>query len=161
MSLKIAHQSFYYYYSQTFNATVSTRLNRFTFLFWELSLWEIHKIHNCKMYMTQGGHKYIKITKHLKNNENENEKICKGFQSWRFPLTAPLGYLNKAQYKTVSSCNSFCPNVGVPESRGDLTLEAATERLPGRRRPQAKWDSWPQGVTEGNHSKDGDARETE
>ena len=34
--------------------------------------------------------------------------------------------------------NSFCSNVGVPEGWGDLTVEAAAERLPSGRQPQAK-----------------------
>lgn len=53
------------------------------------------------------------------------------------------------------------PNVGVPEDRGDLAVEAAAERLPGGRQPQAKWNRQPQGFAEGKHGKDGDSREAE
>lgn len=51
-------------------------------------------------------------------------------------------------------------SAGVPENRGDLFVEAATERLPGRRQPQAKRDRLPPSVTEGEQSQDGDTRET-
>ena len=56
---------------------------------------------------------------------------------------------------------SLSPNAGVPEDRGNLIVEAATERQPGRRQPQAERDSQPEGVTEGEHSEDGGARQTE
>lgn len=55
----------------------------------------------------------------------------------------------------------FCPYVGVSEDRRDLTVEATAERLPGRCQPQAEWDCQPQSISEGKHSKGGDAEETE
>lgn len=54
-----------------------------------------------------------------------------------------------------------CHDVGVPEDRRDLVVEATAERQPSRRQPQTKRDCQPQGVTEGKHGKDGDAAETE
>lgn len=78
------------------------------------------------------------------------------------PLTAVWG-----AYSITYTIFSFtfitvsCPNVGVPEDGGDLTVEAATEGLPGGRRPQAEWDRQPQGITEGKRGKDGDAGQTE
>lgn len=69
--------------------------------------------------------------------------------------------ISHTQYLLFQLSSFLGPYVGVPEDRRDLTVEAATERLPGGHQPQADWDRQPQGITEGKHSKDGDARETE